>query len=159
MRKTVGLMLLVLTLAMPGTVFAKGNDLTEAFNKLSGTEAALRTLSKQIDKAVGSEATPDRVYAMQDMAGLCSSSKMQVHSLNSLFSLVNLVKREKVQDNQTAQLKKKCLYAFNDFTRRRAFVMDILKKAKDQRLRDLAHIFEAQLEIILEQLARIKANI
>ncbi len=158
MRKTAIILLLALIMAVPAGAYCAESELSASFGRLSGTENALRTLSRQIDEAVGAETKPERLYAMQDMAGLCNSSRMQVHSLSSLFSMVNLVKRENVQDKQTSLLKKKCGYAFNDFSRRRAFVLDILQKAKDSRLRDLAKIFDAQLAIAIKELSKINSQ-
>ncbi len=151
---------LALMLAAPSGAKCDDSTLHTAFAKLSGIEAALATLSRQIDKAAGMDSQPDRVYAMQDMSGLCKSSKMQVHSLNSLFSVVKLIKSEKrFESDESRRLKKQCGYAFNDFNRRRVFVLDILKKAKDQTLRDLAHIFDAQLGIAVKQLTKINAKL
>lgn len=156
MRKIIFPLLLALLVSMPTTALCGSSDRSTAFGKLSGVEAALKNLAKNIDKLAGSDTQPDRVYAMQDMASMCKTSKMQVHSLNSLFSVVNLVKREKsFQNKEAILLKRKCGYALNDFNRRKAFVRDVLAKAKDQKLKDLAQIFDAQLAIVLKQLAAI----
>lgn len=159
MKKIIFLLLLVL-IATPCTANCAESGMEQAFGKLSGVESAFKTLARQIDKAAGMEAQPDRVYAMQDIAGLCKTSLTQIHSLNSLFSVVNLVKREKrFESREAAMLKKKCSYAFNDFNRRRAFAVDILTKAKDRKLKDLAQIFDAQLSIVLKQLNIINAEL
>ncbi len=156
MRKIIFTLLLAFLVSMPNTALCMSRDLSSAFGKLSGVESALKNLGKNIDKLAGADTQPDRVYAMQDMSNMCKTSKMQVHSLNSLFSVVNLVKREKkFQSKEAALLKIKCGYALNDFNRRKAFIKDILVKAKDQKLRDLAHIFDAQLNIVLKQLVAI----
>lgn len=146
----------MLTLLAATPAFSAGPDLSDEFGKLSGVEASFRTLRMKIDKIAGADTKPERVYAMQDMSDMCKTSKMQIHSLTSLFSVVNLVKREtKFKDKEAQLLKKKCGYAYNDFSRRKTFVRDILAKAKEQKLKDLAHIFDAQLEIVMEQLVKI----
>ncbi|ACS80679.1 hypothetical protein [Maridesulfovibrio salexigens] len=156
MKKTIITLIITLVLLAPSAGFCGTPDISAQFDKLSGVEASFRTLGMKIDKITGADTKPDRVYALQDMSDMCKTSKMQVHSLTSLFSVVNLVKREKNFQNREAELlKKKCGYAYNDFSRRKAFIRDILAKAKDQKLKDLAHIFDAQLEIVLEQLTAI----
>lgn len=154
------ILVLLFALTVPVTAIADSPDLSVPFNKLSGIEEALKTLSTNIDKIAGADTQPDRVYALQDMAGLCKTSKMQVHSLNSLFSVVNLVKREKkFQSREAKLLKIKCGYALNDFKRRKTFVTDILNKASEQKLKDLAQIFSAQLSIVLKQLDLINQKL
>ena len=156
MKKTVITLIVIMALLAPCAGFCGTPDISTQFNKLSGVEASFRTLGMKIDKITGADTQPDRVYALQDMADMCKTSKMQVHSLTALFSVVNLVKREKKFHSREADLlKRKCGYAYNDFNRRKIFIRDILSKAKDQKLKDLAHIFDAQLEIVLEQLTAI----
>ncbi|NDV22024.1 hypothetical protein [Desulfovibrio sp. JC022] len=160
MKKTFITLIITIALLAPCTGFCKAPDISAQFSKLSGVEASFRTLGMKIDKTTGADAQPDRVYALQDMADMCKTSKMQVHSLTSLFSVVNLVKREKnFQSREADLLKKKCGYAYNDFKRRKIFIRDILAKAKDQKLKDLAHIFDAQLAIVLEQLTEINSKL
>ncbi|WP_320174978.1 hypothetical protein [Maridesulfovibrio sp.] len=159
MKKTIITLIITLALLTPCSAFCGTPDLSAQFDKLSGVEASFRTLGMKIDKITGADTKPDRVYALQDMADMCKSSKMQVHSLTALFSVVKLVKSEKKFENsEAALLKKKCGYAYNDFNRRKTFIRDILAKAKDQKVKDLAHIFDAQLEIVLEQLAAINSK-
>ncbi|WP_419783900.1 hypothetical protein [Maridesulfovibrio sp.] len=156
MKKSVIILTTILALMLPAAAFCAENKLAEEFGKISGVEASFRTLSMKIDKISGADTKPDRVYALQDMSGLCKTSKMQIHSLTSLYSVVNLVKRDsKFQSHEAELLKRKCAYAYNDFNRRKNFVRDILAKAKEQKLRDLALIFDAQLNIVLEQLTAI----
>ena len=156
MKKTIIMLIISLALLAPCAGFCGTPDISAQFTKLSGVEASFRTLGMKIDKITGADTKPDRVYALQDMSDMCKTSKMQVHSLTSLFSVVNLVKSETSFQNREAELlQKKCGYAYNDFSRRKAFIRDILAKAKDQKLKDLAHIFDAQLEIVLEQLTEI----
>lgn len=156
MKKTVITMITILALTIPTAAFCADKLLADDFSKLSGVEASFRTLSMKIDQIAGADTKPDRVYALQDMSGLCKTSKMQVHSLTSLYSVVNLVKKEsKFQNQEAEQLKRKCAYAYNDFNRRKAFVRDILAKAKEDKLKDLAHIFDAQLKIVLKLLTDI----
>ncbi|NDV26945.1 hypothetical protein [Desulfovibrio sp. JC010] len=160
MKKTIFSTIMILALLAPTAGFCSKANLSTEFDKLSGAEAAFKKLGMNIDKISGSDTRPERVYALQDMAGLCRTSKMQVHSLTSLFSVVNLVKREKkFQSKEAELLKRKCGYAYNDFKRRKIFIRDILAKAKEQKLKDLAHIFDAQLEIVLEQLTQINGKI
>ncbi|WP_432737264.1 hypothetical protein [Maridesulfovibrio sp. FT414] len=160
MRNILILIFLFSLTAIPAAALCSEPDLQTEFSALAGTEAALKTLSRQIDTATGAEKEPDRIYAMQDMAGLCKSSRMQVHSLNSLFSVVKLVKMDqKFQSKEAALLKMKCGYAYNDFTRRQAFVQDIMKKAADQSLLDLAYIFDAQLKIVVNKLKIINSKL
>ena len=160
MKRTAITLITILALLLPTAAFCAGKQLAEEFGKLSGVEASFKTLSMKIDNIAGADTKPDRVYAMQDMSGLCKTSKMQVHSLTSLYSVVNLVKDEsKFQNSEAELLKRKCAYAYNDFSRRKAFVRDILAKAKEQNLKDLALIFEAQLKIVLEQLKAINSKL
>ncbi|WP_319779125.1 hypothetical protein [Maridesulfovibrio sp.] len=156
MKKIIITSLITLVLLIPAAGFCGTTDMIAQFDKLSGAESSFKTLGMKIEKITGADTRPDRVYALQDMADLCKTSKMQVHSLTSLFSVVNLVKKEKNFESKEAKLlKRKCGYAYNDFNRRRVFIRDILIKAKDQKVKDLAHIFDAQLEIVLEQLTVI----
>ncbi|CCO24989.1 hypothetical protein [Maridesulfovibrio hydrothermalis] len=160
MRYFLFLTALILLIASPVIAAEKKPELSTPFGELSEVEGALKTLSKNIEKVSGSDTRPDRIYALQDMAAMCKTSKMQVHSLNSLFSVVKLVKREKnFQSKEAVLLKKKSSYAFNDFNRRKAFITNIIINAKDQKLRDLAHIFNAQLSIILKQLTAINKQL
>ncbi|MBI9111501.1 hypothetical protein [Maridesulfovibrio ferrireducens] len=136
------------------------SNLTQYFRNLSEVEAALKKIGANLDKIAGSDAQPDRAYALQDLANLCQTSRIQVHSLNSLYSVVNIVKREKeFQSKETTILKEKSGYAYNDFLRRKNFVHDIIVKANDQKLKDLAYILEAQLNIVLKQLKLIKKEL
>ncbi|WP_319759070.1 hypothetical protein [Maridesulfovibrio sp.] len=158
--KKIGLCLVIIVaLLAPAAGFCAVQDLSVQFSKLSDTEKAIKTLRMEIDKIAGSDTRPDRVYALQDMADMCKTSKMQVHSLSSLFSVVNLVKKEKkFQSREAKLLKKKCGYAFNDFKRRKLFIKDISAKVKEERVQALARRFDAQLKIILEQLSEINSK-
>ncbi|WP_320008929.1 hypothetical protein [Maridesulfovibrio sp.] len=160
MKRTITILIIILVLLLPAASFGADKQLATEFSKLSGVEESFKTLSMKIDEIAGADTKPDRVYAMQDLSCLCKTSKMQVHSLISLYSVVNLVKDEsKFQSREADLLKRKCRYAYNDFSRRTAFVSDILTKAKDQNLRDLAFIFEAQLKIVLEQMKAINSRL
>ncbi len=156
MKKIFVTLIVIMALLVPSLGFCNQPNISAEFEGLSVVETSFRTLGMKIDKITGADAQPDRVYALQDMSDMCKTSKMQVHSLTSLFSVVNLVKREtKFKGKQAELLKRKCGYAYNDFNRRKIFIRDILSKAKDQKLKDLAHIFEAQLTIVLDQLSAI----
>lgn len=156
MKKTFIILIVTMALLAPCLGFCKTAGIAPHFGNLSEVEASFKTLSMKIDQLTGADTQPDRVYALQDMADMCRICKMQVHSLTSLFSVVNLVKREKkFQSREAELLKRKCGYAYNDFNRRKIFIRDVLAKAKEQKLKDLAHIFDAQLTIVLQQLTAI----
>lgn len=160
MKRIFVTLIVIVALLAPALGFCNQPNISTEFDELSAVEASFRTLGMKIDKITGADTQPDRVYALQDMSDMCKTSKMQVHSLTSLFSVVNLVKREtKFKDKQAELLKRKCGYAYNDFNRRKIFIRDILAKAKDQKLKDLAHIFDAQLAIVLDQLTAINSKL
>ena len=159
MKKIILSLLLLFIAIGPAHAEILSSDLSVPFSKLSAVQKSLNTLGSNISEAAGADTEPDRIYAMQDMANMCKVSATQVHSLNSLFSVVNLVKgKDSFKKKEADMLKSKCGYAFNDISRRKTFVKDILAKAKDQTLKDLAKIFEAQLNIVLKQLSKINKN-
>lgn len=129
------------------------SNMDQIFKKLSGVEAALKTMGTKLDNIAGSDITPDRTFALQDLANMCRTSRLQVHGLNSLYSVISIVKREKrFETKEAKELKQRIMYADSDFWRREVFVHDIIIKTTDQKLKDFAYIFEVQLNIVLKQL-------
>ncbi|WP_031483890.1 hypothetical protein [Maridesulfovibrio frigidus] len=160
MRNTFIIMIFALIMSFASPAFCSESIIPKTFGKLSEVESALKKIGQNLDKIAGSASQPDRVFALQDLANLCKTSRMQVHGLNSLYSVANVVKREKrFESKEAAMLKEKCRYATNDFLRRKTFVHDIIVKTRDQKLKDLAYILEVQLDITLNNLSIISKNL
>ncbi|SMF40037.1 hypothetical protein [Desulfovibrio gilichinskyi] len=136
------------------------SNIAHSFKKLSEVESALKTMGVNLDNIAGSDSTPDRTFALQDLANLCRTSRLQVHGLNSIYSVISIVKNEKrFETKEAKELKQKSIFANHDFRRRQVFVNDIVIKTSDQKLKDLAYILEAQLNIILKQLKLINIEL
>ncbi len=160
MRNSFIIIALALIMGFATPAFCSENIIPKAFGKLSEVEAALKKIGQNLDKIAGSASQPDRVFALQDLANLCKTSRMQVHGLNSLYSVVYVVKREKgFESKEAVMLKDKCKFATNDFLRRKTFIHDMTLKASDQKLKDLAYILGAQLNITLNNLSIISKNL
>ncbi len=142
------------------SVSLQESNIAQSFKKLSGVESALKTMGVTLDNLAGTDATPDRTFALQDLANLCKTSRLQVHGLNSIYSVISIVKHEKrFETKEAKELKQKSIFATNDFLRRQVFVHNIVIKTSDQKLKDLAYILEAQLNIILKQLKLINKEL
>ncbi len=160
MRNSFIIMALALLMSFASPAFCSENIIPKTFGKLSEVGSALKKIGQNLDQIAGSASQPDRVFALQDLANLCKTSRMQVHGLNSLYSVVFVVKREKgFESKEAIMLKDKCGYATNDFLRRKTFVHDIIIKTSDQKLKDLAYILEAQLDITLNNLSIIRKKL
>lgn len=111
------------------------NILDEDFVSLGKIEQKMQQVETTLSQNAATDIRPERVYAMLDLADLSKNSRMQSHELGSLNSASNLLKTKTgYSDKEISTLKRKTLYALKDFSRRRAYVIDVAEKAKDKQL-------------------------
>ena len=153
------ILLLVLATLTPVSAHCVEQEITQNFNELVRIEISLQTMVENFAKMTGADTRPADIYALQDIAAICETSRKQIHSLNSLYSAETLTTRgKKIQGKKEAVLREKNEYALKDFARRKIFIREILHTAEDQKLKDMAYLFEAQINKILKQLVLINKS-